>query len=115
MIGSLSQGRNAQVRRVRLADGRRLRGRIFPEFTVFIPKNREYLAQFGGTKSFRGWGRQNGYKGRQINVRWQEKRLVGQKLQGAQKAYKKNQKKVATFFFFFVGDSKKFVLCRGAI
>ena len=49
--------------RVRLADGHRLRGRIFPEFTVFIPKNREYLAQLSvrstrekneGTKSFRG-------------------------------------------------------------
>ena len=58
-----NQGRNEQVRRVRLADGRRLRGRIFPEFTVFIPKNREYLAQlsvrstrifFGATKRFMG-------------------------------------------------------------
>ena len=42
---SSGQVRNAQVRRVRLADGCRLRGALFPEFTVFIPKNREYLAQ----------------------------------------------------------------------
>ena len=26
-------------------DGRHLRGRIFPEFTVFIPKNREYMSR----------------------------------------------------------------------
>ena len=44
----IDQGRNAQVRRVHLADGRRLRGRIFPEFTVFIPKTSEYLAQLSG-------------------------------------------------------------------
>ena len=67
-----NQGRCAQVRRVRLADVRRLRGggRIFPELPVFIPKNREYLAQLsvrstrkkiGDTKSFRGGGgHQNG-------------------------------------------------------
>ena len=38
------------------------------------------------------------------------------KLQGTQEAYKKNRKIVATFFFFsfFLGDSKKIVLCRGA-
>ena len=44
-------------------------GTFFPEFTVFIPKNREYLAQLsfrqtgkiGGTKSSRG--HQKGYKG----------------------------------------------------
>ena len=36
-----------------------------------------------------------------------------QKLQGAQKAYKENQKKSGDLFFF--GDSKNFVLYRGAI
>ena len=50
-------------------------------------------------------GRQNGYKGRQINVRWWEKFLGVQKVQGEQQAYKKNQKKVATYFIFFFGDS----------
>ena len=56
------QGRNKLVR---LADGRRLRGRIFPEFTVFIPKTVNISPNlafgwrensFGRTKSFRGGG-----------------------------------------------------------
>ena len=67
----MNQGRNEQVHRVRLSDGRRLRGAHFPRIYCFIPINREYLAQLSvrstgifcvGTKSFRG--RQNGYKGR---------------------------------------------------
>ena len=37
-----------------------------------------------------------------------------QKASGAQKAYKKNRKIVATVLFYFLGDSKNFVLCRSA-
>ena len=43
------------------------------------------------------------------------KKLQGApKAPGAREANKKNRKIVATFFLFFLGDSKKFVLCRGA-
>ena len=83
-----TQGRKAHVR---LADGLR----IIHEFTVFIPKNHEYLAQLSvrstrkknwGTKSFRGGGRQNGYK---------------------------SQKRGD--LFIVVGDSRKNVLSKGGI
>ena len=46
-------------------------------------------------------GVQKASGGRQINVRWWEKSLGEQKLQWAQKAYKKNQKKSGDLFFFF--------------
>ena len=58
-------------------------------------------------------GRQNGYKGRQINVRWWETFLGVQKVQGEQQAYKKNQKKVATYFIFFL-ETVKFLYFVGA-
>ena len=68
----------------------------------------------------------------QINVRWWGKNISGykklqgsprsfrgaKKLQGSQEAYKKNRKNsgdlFSFFFSFFLGDSKKFVFCRGA-
>ena len=48
-------------------------------------------------------GRQNGNKGRQINVRW----WGAQKLQGAQKAYKKNQQQKIGDLFLFVLKTEK--------
>ena len=109
----LEQGRNEQVR---LADGRRLRGAPLQKSS-------------GGAKmaimgqiNVRWWEKKwkyknlqaapNGYKGRQINVRWWGTNLGVQKLQGRNKPIRETNKKVATFFF---GDSKNFVLCRGAI
>ena len=54
----------------------------------------------GGEKNI--WGRQKASGG-------------AKKLQGAQEAYKKNRKNNGDLFLFlFLGDSKKFVLCRGA-
>ena len=64
----------------------------------------------------------------QINFRWRVENIWGykklqgrqkasggaKKLQGAQEAYKKNRKNSGDLFFFFLGDSKNFVLCRGA-
>ena len=100
------QGRNAQVRRVHLADGRCLRGAHFPQIYCFIPKTREYLAQF----SVRSTRKKNwGYKklqGAKMAIRGAKlsfsggKNFLGvQKLQGAQKAYKKNQQKSDDFFW----------------
>ena len=87
-------------------------GRIFPEFTVFILKNRDYLAQLSlrlTLKKFREQKASGGAKmakGRQINVLWWEIFFWGvQKLQGAQQAYKKNNK-VATFFCFVLETVK---------
>ena len=54
----------------------------------------------------------NGYKGRQISVRWWGTNLGVQKLQGRNKPIRKTNKKSGDLFF---GDSKNFVLCRGAI
>ena len=62
------------------------------------------------------------YGGEEKNI-WGVQKAPGgaKKLQGAPKSsrggkkpIRKTEKIVATFFFFFLGDSKKFVLCRGA-
>ena len=82
-------------------------GRIFPEFTVFIPKNCEYLVQLSVVAKM-------AIRGAKLTFGGGTFFLGVQKTPGGAKAYKKNQKKVATFFMFF-GDSKIFVLCRGAI
>ena len=44
-------------------DGRHLRGANFCKFTVFIPKNCEYLAQLSVRSTQKNGGRQKGYKG----------------------------------------------------
>ena len=85
-VSSVSGG-NEQVRRVHLADGRSLRtqkGAFFPNL-LFYTENREYLAQL--TLAF---GR------REIKF------LGVQKLQGAQRAYKKTKKKWRAFFVLFL-------------
>ena len=48
---------------------------------------------------------------------WGYKKLQGgvpKTYKGRKKSTRKTEKKVATFFLFFFGDSKIFVLCRGA-
>ena len=94
------QGRNEQVRKVRLADGRRLRGRIFPEFTDFIPKNLEYLPQisvrstrknFWGHKKLQGWGAKMALRSAKLTFGG-GKKLEVQKLQGGNEPIRKKKK-----------------------
>ena len=94
-----------QVRRVRLADGRRLRGRIFPEFTDFIPKNLEYLPKisvrstrkkFWGHKKLQGWGAKMAIRSAKLTFGG-GKKFGSTKAPGGQRALYKKEKKVATF------------------
>ena len=117
----MEQGR---IEQVRLADGRRLRGLIFPEFTVFIPKNRENLIAFGrrekklGYKKLQGGeGRQNGYKGLQNGYKGGKlgvqkasgggKKCWGYKSSMGSNKPKRKRKKSGDLFF-----ENCFVLCR---
>ena len=72
------------------------RGRQNFELTLFGCKNVPYVGQ--------------------INVWWWGKKYLGVRKApgGAKKPIRKTEKIVATFFLFFSGDSKNFVLCRGA-
>ena len=66
------------------------RGRQNFEYKLFGCKNGPYIGQ--------------------INVRWWVKNIWVQKSPGGAKKLQGCQK--ATFFSFFLGDSKNFVLCR---
>ena len=57
--------------------------------TVNISRNLAFGRREKNGLSKASGKRQNGYKGRQINVRWWGENLGVQKLQGARKAYKK--------------------------
>ena len=98
-------------------DGRHLRGAYFPEFTVFIPKNREYLAQISVRSTRKKLRNKKFQQAVKLALRGAKLTFEGgnKSYRGRKKLIRKTNKKVATFYFIvFFGDSKNLVLCIGA-
>ena len=97
---------------------------IYPEFTVFIPKKREYLAQLRvqstrkifGYKKLKG-GAKMAIRGVKLTFGGGPKKIWGYKSsRGRKKPIRKIEKNSDLFSFVLeTVKHKKCVLCRGAI